>query len=280
MKMFREVLVIAVLAGPCLARVITVPADYSNIQAAINSAVNGDTVLIQPGTYTGTGNCDISFLWQGYYCDQHDPNDSTIIAATVVDCGGIAAGSHRGFIFQYGEGADSVLRGITVANAYVYNKDGGGLFCSVSSPTLDKCVFRNNKADMSNSSYGYGGGFYVESSSPTFTDCVFRGNTAYYRGGGGSSQGANPSFIRCVFQDNDAIEGGAFSAYIGKLTFNNCTFVGNGGNGHATITALDFQAVRFSFCCALLSVYRQQWFRYCDERRRKFAHLRHLYICW
>ena len=33
------------------ATIINVPADYSAIQAALNAAQSGDTVLVQPGTY-------------------------------------------------------------------------------------------------------------------------------------------------------------------------------------------------------------------------------------
>ena len=43
-------------------RVISVnndgPADFNNIQAAIDDANNGDIVLIAPGIYTGNGNRD------------------------------------------------------------------------------------------------------------------------------------------------------------------------------------------------------------------------------
>jgi len=31
------------------------PADFTTIQAAIDAAVDGDTVIVQPGIYTGAG---------------------------------------------------------------------------------------------------------------------------------------------------------------------------------------------------------------------------------
>jgi hypothetical protein len=37
------------------------PADFNNIQAAINDANDGDTIIAADGIYTGTGNRDIDF---------------------------------------------------------------------------------------------------------------------------------------------------------------------------------------------------------------------------
>jgi pectin methylesterase-like acyl-CoA thioesterase len=37
------------------------PADFSNIQAAINDSNDDDIIEVRPGTYTGTGNRDIDF---------------------------------------------------------------------------------------------------------------------------------------------------------------------------------------------------------------------------
>src|SRR5215831_21221051 len=38
-------------APPLFAKIIHVPADQPTIQAGINAAANGDTVLVSPGTY-------------------------------------------------------------------------------------------------------------------------------------------------------------------------------------------------------------------------------------
>ena len=40
---------------------------YDAIQEGIDVAAGGDTVLVKDGTYTGTGNRDIDFRWEGYY---------------------------------------------------------------------------------------------------------------------------------------------------------------------------------------------------------------------
>lgn len=39
--------------GSSQAKIINIPLDYETIQDGINVAINGDTILVQPGNYTG-----------------------------------------------------------------------------------------------------------------------------------------------------------------------------------------------------------------------------------
>jgi parallel beta-helix repeat protein len=130
----------------CHARTITVDddgiADFNNIQAAINDANDGDVIVVSPGRYTGNGNRDIDFLGKAITVRSIDPNDSAVIAATIIDANGTSSDHHRGFYFHNSEGPNSILAGFTIANGYT---NDAGIYCDGTSPTIKNCTMINNR---------------------------------------------------------------------------------------------------------------------------------------
>jgi parallel beta-helix repeat protein len=178
-----------------------VPSQYPTIQSAIDAAVNGDTVIVAPGTYTGPGNRDIDFLGKAIAVRSIDPNDPNIVAATIIDCNGTEAEPHQGFYFHNCEGSNSVLDGFTITNGYVMafppggTDAGGGIACSGSSPTINNCRITDNYA------HGYGGGgIYCYESNPTITNCNISGNLS--GGGGILCRDSSPIITNCAITDN------------------------------------------------------------------------------
>ncbi len=162
--------------SPASATTLNVPAQYAHIQDAINAAVNGDTVLIADGTYTGPGNVDLDFGGRNITVkSQHGA------AATVIDCQGSAADNHRGFYLHSGE-TKAVLNGLTVQNGYESQSDGGGILTEGVGVTIQNCIVKGNTLTAN---YGFGGGIYsINGNGPiTVTHCTLSGNTAAYGGG-------------------------------------------------------------------------------------------------
>lgn len=112
------VLVLALLPVPSvLAATLNVPQDYPTIQAAIDAAVAGDTVLVAPGSYQEM----IDFVGKAITVKSSGGPDVTTIA-------GNQSGPMVSFLS--GEGRDSLLEGFTITNG------SGGISCWSSSPTI------------------------------------------------------------------------------------------------------------------------------------------------
>jgi predicted outer membrane repeat protein len=212
--------------------------DYPTIQAAIDDASDGDVVVVKPGVYTGEGNRDIDFLGKAITVRSTDPNAEKIVAATIIDCNRTETNPHRAFYFHTGEGADSVLDGLTVVN-FVGDWPGNtGAICCRSSPTIKNCMLINNKAAFANCVEGPcgtdGGGlvcaadYAADVTRPRIVNCKFIGNWASGAGAGLSTGSCSPIVIGCTFRGNSAASGGAVHCGDGgSATFVNCTFGSN-----------------------------------------------------
>jgi len=176
--------------------VILVPVDQPTIQQGIDAAVNGDTVLIADGTYTGALNKNLDFGGKIITVES-----DTDLSTCVIDC----EGDGRGFFFHMSETSAAVLRGITIQNGDVSDNKfednrGGGIRCSISSPTIDQCVLINNTA-MS------GGAISCYQASPIIMGCSLSNNLGLMNGGGMYCEAdCSPSITQTLITDNVANE--------------------------------------------------------------------------
>jgi len=227
--------------------------DYATIQAALDAVTGGDIIELGVGTFQGDGNRDIDFGGKAVTVRSvsGDPADVTI------DCGGDEFESHRGFVFNSGEGSSSVLQHVTVSNGYV-SSNGGAIYCSSASPTISGCVFGSNTVDGGGSEYKGGAIYCTGTSTPTVTGCLFignnaggdsngmggaiacysevsitisdchiEGNYAKYRGGGVYFDRSDATLANCTVRDNEAGGGAGIYLRSGVFVLTGCSVLWN-----------------------------------------------------
>jgi len=208
-----------------LADTINIPGDQPTIQAGIDVSVDGDTVLVQPGTYLE----NINFNGRSITVASLllTTQDSSYIEQTIID------GDQNGSVvtFNNGEDSTSVLMGLMITNG-LGNEDGGGIFCESSSPSLIDLIITGNSTPEIDE--GYGGGIYCcNNSCPTLRNVTITDNSAYHSGGGIFCESSNLSFENVILADNSAWYGGGIYCSDADLDFISVTISGNtaGFNG-------------------------------------------------
>ena len=189
-----------------------VPEEFLTIQAAIDAAHSGDTVIVADGTYRGDGNRDINFTKPITVRSENGPENC------IIDCQGTHVLKHRGFFL--GGDPNTILDGFTITNGY--HDDGGAIYIAYFvRPVITNCIIKGNTAGDE------GGGIHIASyACAKLTNCVFSENTAGNSGGAMSTQGRVIA-INSTFTSNSAGKGGGIYDLYGYPTFINCTLSGN-----------------------------------------------------
>jgi parallel beta-helix repeat protein len=198
---------------------IHVPADQPTIQAAINAAANGDTVLVAPGTYAE----NIDF--KGKAITIKSVNGA---ATTVID------GGHNGSVvtFSTQEGPGSVLDGFTVRNGTA-QFEGSGITIQNSSPTvINNTIINNGGCDGLGIAIGFGSPLIQKN---TISNNQRTGCSGGIGGGGISIRGASNAQILDNVISNNLIfagEGGGISMFsAGSPTIRGNLISGNSVSG-------------------------------------------------
>jgi len=228
--------------GPVSAAVLNVPQEYPTIQAAIDAAVNGDTVQIAPGHYSGTGFAELNFNGKAITVTSMDGPDTCVIYAPA---------KTWGVLFESNETNDSVITGITFSHV-----NGSAFYIKGASPTIHNCkalycdkgVYSDGLAGAgddanpvitgSEIAFSTNGGAKFYFSSPVVRDCVILQN-----GDTGISirNAYDTEFTHCLIAGNGSgWNAGGFSASAGSGRLEYCTIAENiGGNGGGIVIACD-----------------------------------------
>jgi hypothetical protein len=190
----------------------------ATIRAALDEAEahDLDRIVLMPGLYTGPGNRNCDFRGKEVTIRSIDPNDTGVVAETVIDCNGVRpvtstittrtttrdrsmnVEARRAFVVRSGEGPDASLEGITIVNA-----DAGAIHCEWSSPRIIGCIFRNN------ASADRGGAVFCRNGSPSIERCLLETNRAAYGGAiACSSLDGHCRIANCTIQANVATSSG------------------------------------------------------------------------
>jgi hypothetical protein len=201
---------------------INVPADQPTIQAAINAANNGDTVLVAPGTYVENLNFNGKAI---------TVTSSGGPLVTIVDGNAVAPV----VMFITNEGPGATLSGFTLRNgvpsaSFPYWGAGAGIAIYYASPTITNNVITGNHGVCGVGIEVQGGSALIRGN--TITGNVQAGGTGGCGGGGIEVAGdslhppATPSIIGNTITNN-SLDGGGNGGGISATYFSSPTIRSN-----------------------------------------------------
>ena len=191
-RIIIAIITVTGLAGSSFATIINVPADYSTIQTGINASTDGDTVLVQPGTYVENINFNGHNIVLGSLF--LTTGDTLFIHSTIIS----ESGSDGNVAFENGEDSTTAIIGFTIQDGNAI--EGAGIYCYNSGPIIRNNVIKNNRAEGGDSG---GGGIACINSSPLIESNVIYGNYGYLAGGGiGCRDNSNPRIINNTIYGN------------------------------------------------------------------------------
>jgi hypothetical protein len=244
--------------------VLEVPGAFTSIQAAIDYAIDGDTIVVAAGTYYE----NINYLGKDIVLVSESGPELTIIDGSLEDTATV--------LIVNGESRSAVLDGFTIQGGSGFDKYGtasneryGGGICVrfVSSATLKHLIITNNSVPngpepsagggiavafesdllvedilVHNNTANYGAGFFSYHAFPELNNVTFRDNHAAGCGGGAGFETSTPIINHILVYDNIADKGGGGFFFVkeSEAVINQATIYGNDGVlGGGGILAID-----------------------------------------
>lgn len=207
---------------------VLVPSDDWSIQTAVDSARDGDTIIVAPGVYRE----NIDFKGKEIILRSQDPDDREVVEATIIQAkdprptvsfmnGETSYVMLEGFTIRNGLGSRAIhieASSPTISNNIIKDSTGGGIFCGngcsslitgnviesnasdnvgggiecyLSSPLIENNILSANKADS-------GAGIFAWFSSPSILNNTITKNEITNRSGSGGGIGLDHFSIATV----------------------------------------------------------------------------------
>jgi len=180
------------------ANIINVPADSSTIQGGINGAVNGDTVLVQPGIYTE------NIIWPA-------TNSIKLISAgdssnTIIDGGGVGTVLYMSRPdLSNSIDTTTVIKGFKITNGRNVS-NGGGMYLHYSSPLITEMSLIDNMASSCGGGMFLSHSYLILSKTRIFRNSAVKGGGLYSRNDNNAYK--HLSLYNVIINNNTATESG------------------------------------------------------------------------
>ncbi|CAN5500505.1 hypothetical protein BH10BAC5_BH10BAC5_26880 [soil metagenome] len=216
---------ITLIANISFANLRLVPSAYATIQSAINASVNGDTVLVSPGTYFE----NINYRGKNIVVTSKyfQTNDLSFVSNTIIN-GSTPVNTDSASCVRITSGEDSttVLQGLTLtAGTGTYWADehgglaifceGGGVLLQNTRATVQYCIIKNNAAirKPSGAISAGGGGIRSGDGAPKILNNFIYGNSGMYGGG------IVLNYSAATIKNNVVYNNSVYQAVVGAPTF-------------------------------------------------------------
>jgi len=192
-------------------------APYQTLNAALNVAENGDTIMIAAGEYKGSDNTGLS-IWRNLNFIKYGESEAIFDAegqGRIWTVMGMSA-NIIGLTFKNGKstsnGGAIYMRGGNLINCTFIDNNitgdyGGAIYCLYYT-NVTNCNFTGNNAR-------YMGGAFYTMRGGNVSDCIFTGNKVTYWGGAiglETADNTEGTVTNCAFFNNAATHGKAISS--------------------------------------------------------------------
>lgn len=255
MKILKLICIILLaLSMTANATIRNVPAQYSTIQSAVNSSINQDTVLVQPGIYFE----NINFRGKNIVLTSrfYQNNDYSFIQTTIINGSTpVSPDTASCVVFHNNEDSTTVLQGFTITGGSGTKwtdehgaglfREGGGILIAYCNPVIQFNIITDNHCIeggvvstgggglrigdcyarvfnnlISNNSARYGAGIVLNYTGGEYRNNVIYKNFGSFEFGGGSGMWLNSNYSRLkTIENNTIVSNSAISGTSGLHAF-------------------------------------------------------------